>query len=521
MASRRAAASSGQLTRRFFASTADVRVVPMFIEGKRVVSEAKTFFDVHNPATGELIARTPQCTPAELEKAADSAAEAFKSWRLTPPSTRARVMHKFEGAIRDQTEALAKTLTEEQGKTIADAKGDIFRGLEVVEVSCGIPSFLQGETLANVASAVDVHSYRVPLGVCGGIAPFNFPAMIPLWMFPPAVTAGNTMVLKPSERVPLTSLMLAEMATDCGLPPGVLNLVHGGHDTVNFLCDNQHIRALSFVGGNAAGAHIYQRAAQHGKRAQCNLGAKNHAVILPDADPKSVINQLVGASMGAAGQRCMAISVAVFVGKSKELIPKIAEEAAKLRVGPGNVDSTDIGPVVSLQAKKRIEELIQAGIDEGAKIHLDGRNPTVPDGNKNGYFVGPTVFSEVKRGMKIYDEEIFGPVLACVEVGTLDEAIKFINTNPFGNGTAIFTRSGAAARKFVDEITVGQVGVNVPIPVPLPMFSFTGNKGSIMGDLNFYGKAGVNFFTQLKTVTSAWRDDAYIEKLSTAGVGAQ
>lgn len=248
---------------------------------------------------------------------------------------------------------------------------------------------------------------------------------------------------------------------------------------------------------------------------------KNHAVILPDADPKSVINQLVGASMGAAGQRCMAISVAVFVGKSKELIPKIAEEAAKLRVGPGNVDSTDIGPVVSLQAKKRIEELIQAGIDEGAKIHLDGRNPTVPDGNKNGYFVGPTVFSEVKRGMKIYDEEIFGPVLACVEVGTLDEAIKFINTNPFGNGTAIFTRSGAAARKFVDEITVGQVGVNVPIPVPLPMFSFTGNKGSIMGDLNFYGKAGVNFFTQLKTVTSAWRDDAYIEKLSTAGVGAQ
>eukprot|EP00930_Biecheleria_cincta_P023845 TRINITY_DN1714_c0_g1_i3.p1 TRINITY_DN1714_c0_g1~~TRINITY_DN1714_c0_g1_i3.p1 ORF type:complete len:521 (-),score=100.43 TRINITY_DN1714_c0_g1_i3:144-1706(-) len=500
--------------------TSEARTVPMIIDGKKQASQGTTFFDVHNPATGELIARTPQCTPAELKLAANSAAEAFRSWRTTPPSSRARVMHKLEGAIRDNTDAIAKTLTEEQGKTIADAKGDIFRGLEVVEMSCGIPSMLQGETLANVANSVDVHSYRVPLGVCAGIAPFNFPAMIPLWMFPPAVTAGNTYVMKPSERVPLSSIMLAELAMDCGLPPGVLNVVHGAHDTVNFLCDNEHIRAVSFVGGNAAGAHIYERAGRNGKRAQCNLGAKNHAIILPDADPVSVVNQLVGASCGAAGQRCMAISVAIFVGKSQELIPKIAEEAAKLKVGPGNDPATDVGPLISAQAKSRVEQLIQSGVDEGAKLHLDGRQPAVPAANKDGYFVGPTIFSQVKRGMQIYDQEIFGPVLACVEASSFDEAIKFINDNPFGNGTAVFTRSGAAARKFVDEIEAGQVGVNVPIPVPLPMFSFTGNKKSILGDLNFYGKAGVNFYTQLKTVTSAWRDDGHIEKLSTAGVGA-
>mmetsp|Transcript_32582 Transcript_32582/g.86743 ORF Transcript_32582/g.86743 Transcript_32582/m.86743 type:complete len:431 (-) Transcript_32582:237-1529(-) len=430
-------------------------------------------------------------------------------------------MHKYQGAIRDNTDALAKVLTEEQGKTIADAKGDIFRGLEVVEMSTNVPAMLQGESLQNVAKSVDIHSYRVPLGVAAGIAPFNFPAMIPLWMFPPAVTAGNTFLMKPSERVPLTAVMLAEMANDCGLPPGVLNIVHGGHDTVNFICDNEHIKAVSFVGGNIAGAHIYERAGKNGKRAQCNMGAKNHAVILPDADPRSVVNQIVGASCGAAGQRCMALSVAVFVGDSKRWIPMIAEEAAKLTVGPGNMDGIDIGPLISKQAKARVEGLIQSGVDEGAELLLDGRNPSVPKGYENGYFTGPTIFTKVKPGMQIYDQEIFGPVLTCIEVDTFDEAIKLVNSNPFGNGTAIFTRSGGAARKYVDQIEAGQVGVNVPIPVPLPMFSFTGNKKSILGDLNFYGKAGVNFYTQLKTVTSAWREDDHVEKLSTAGVGAQ
>jgi len=498
-----------------------VAVVPNLIDGQKVQSKATTFFDVHNPATGELIARTPQSTPEELKQAADSCAQAFKTWRTTPPSTRARVMHKYQGAIRDNTDALAKVLTEEQGKTIADAKGDIFRGLEVVEMSTNVPAMLQGESLQNVAKSVDIHSYRVPLGVAAGIAPFNFPAMIPLWMFPPAVTAGNTFLMKPSERVPLTAVMLAEMANDCGLPPGVLNIVHGGHDTVNFICDNEHIKAVSFVGGNIAGAHIYERAGKNGKRAQCNMGAKNHAVILPDADPRSVVNQIVGASCGAAGQRCMALSVAVFVGDSKRWIPMIAEEAAKLTVGPGNMDGIDIGPLISKQAKARVEGLIQSGVDEGAELLLDGRNPSVPKGYENGYFTGPTIFTKVKPGMQIYDQEIFGPVLTCIEVDTFDEAIKLVNSNPFGNGTAIFTRSGGAARKYVDQIEAGQVGVNVPIPVPLPMFSFTGNKKSILGDLNFYGKAGVNFYTQLKTVTSAWREDDHVEKLSTAGVGAQ
>jgi len=497
-----------------------VVTVPMLLNGEKVQSKATTFYDVHNPATGTLIARVPQCTPEELDAAAESCAEAFKSWRTTPPSVRARVMHKLEGAIRDSTESLAKIITEEQGKTIADSKGDIFRGLEVVEMACGIPSNLQGETLANVATSVDVHSYRTPLGVTAGIAPFNFPAMIPLWMFPVACTAGNTMLLKPSERVPLTSMALTELAHDCGLPPGVLNIVHGGHDTVNFLCDNKHVRALSFVGGNAAGMHIYNRAGLNGKRAQCNMGAKNHAVILPDADAENVVNMLTGASGGAAGQRCMSLSVAVFVGDSKKWIPKVAESMAKLKCGPGSEASSDLGPVISAAAKARIEGLIQSGVDEGAELLLDGRSPSVPSGCENGYFVGPTVFGKVKRGMRIYDEEIFGPALCCVEVDTFDEAIKFVNENPFGNGTAIFTRSGAASRKYVDEIEAGQVGVNVPIPVPLPMFSFTGNKKSIQGDLNFYGKAGVNFFTQLKTVTSSWRDDHYIEKMSTAGVGA-
>lgn len=501
-------------------ATADVPTVPLLIEGKTVQSKTTNYFDVHNPATGKLVARTPLATQSEMEEAADSCAEAFKSWRKVPPSTRARVWHKYEQAIRDSTDELAQIITEEQGKTIPDAKGDIFRGLEVVEIASGVPSMLQGETLPGIATSVDTHSYRVPLGVCAGIAPFNFPAMIPMWMFPLATAAGNSFLMKPSERVPLTTMKLAELAQDCGLPAGVFNIIHGTHDAVNFICDNKHVKAVSFVGSNRAGEYIYERATANDKRAQCNMGAKNHAVILPDADPEGVVNQLIGASMGAAGQRCMAISVAIFVGQAKEMIPLIAEKAAKLKVGPGADAGSDVGPVISAAAKERIEGLIASGVDDGAKLLLDGRKPSVAKGFEDGYFVGPTVFTDVKKGMKIYDEEIFGPVLSCISLDTFDDAIGLINQNQYGNGTAVFTRNGAAARKFVDEIECGQVGVNLPIPVPLPMFSFTGNKKSIRGDLNFYGKAGVNFFTQWKTVTQSWRDDQYVEKLSTAGVGA-
>jgi len=502
-------------------ANASVPTVPMLLDGKMVQSTSKEFFDIHNPATGELIARTPLCTQSEMDTAADSCAEAFKSWKKVSPSARARVMHKFEEAIRESTPELAEIITREQGKTIPDAKGDVFRGLEVVEIASGVPSMLAGETLPGVATSVDVHSYRVPLGVTAGICPFNFPAMVPLWMFPMAVTAGNSMLMKPSERVPLTTMKLGELACASGLPPGVLNVIHGTKDAVNFICDNKHVQAISFVGGNAAGEHIYNRASANDKRAQCNMGAKNHAVILPDADPVSTVNQLVGASMGAAGQRCMAISVAIFVGKAQEMIPLIAEASSKLKVGPGNEGSSDVGPVISAAAQQRIDGFIASGISEGAKCLLDGRNPSVPQANAGGYFVGPTVFDHVERGMQIYDDEIFGPVLSCMNMNSLDDAIKFVNENKYGNGTAIFTRSGAAARKFTAEIECGQVGVNVPIPVPLPMFSFTGNKKSIRGDLNFYGKAGLNFYTQWKTVTQAWRDDEFVEKLSTSGVGAQ
>lgn len=494
--------------------SAAVEEVPLIINGQKMKSESKEFFDIHNPATGEVIARTPLALQAEMEAAAESSAEAYKSWRTVPPSVRARIMHKLEGAIREETETLAAMVTREQGKTLPDARGDVFRGLEVVEHACGTPSMLQGETLPNIGTDVDSYSYRLPLGVTAGITPFNFPAMVPLWMFPLATACGNTMLLKPSERVPMTAVKLVEMAHDCGMPPGVVNVIHGTHDAVNFLCDNEHVKAISFVGGNVAGEHIAARGGANGKRTQCNMGAKNHAVILPDADAQSAINAIAGASCGAAGQRCMALSVAVFVGKARELIPQVAEAASKLRVGPGTESGVDIGPLISKTAKDRVERLIQTGADQGADILLDGRNPSVPKGYENGYFVGPTVISKVQPGMSVYDEEIFGPVLTCVEVETFDDAIKLVNANQYGNGTAIFTRSGAAARKYVNMIDAGQVGVNLPIPVPLPMFSFTGNKASIRGDLNFYGKAGAQFYTQWKTVTQSWKDDGYVEKLA-------
>ena len=489
----------------------------MYINGKKVQSKTDKWYDVHNPATGELIAQTPLCTPDEMETAAAGCAEAFKTWKKVPVSARARIMHKYEAVVREKTSELADDIVRENGKTKADAVGDVFRGQEVVELATSVPVLMQGEALQGVASGVDTHSYRVPLGVCGSITPFNFPAMCPMWSFPLAVTCGNTCLMKPSERVPLTAVRLAELATEVGLPPGVMNIMHGTHDAVNFLCDDERIQSLSFIGGNVAGQHIYSRGAQHGKRMQINGAAKNHAVVMPDAHEESVIAQLTAASCGAAGQRCMAISVAVFVGEGKRLIPKVAERMATLKVGPGADPSSDLGPLISLASKTRAEGLIKSGVDEGAELVLDGRNPSVPKGCENGYFLGPTLFRGVKKGMQIYDEEIFGPVLCCVEVDTFDEAINFINEHPCGNGTSVFTSSGAAARKYIDDIEAGQIGINVPIPVPMPMFSFTGAKKSFLGDLNFYGKAGVQFFTRVKTITQTWKEDTV---LRTAGVGA-
>jgi len=479
-----------------------VPVVPNLINGEFRESKATTFFDIHNPATGELIARTPQSTQAEMKEAAANSQAAFLKWKEVSVSNRVRVMLKYQQLIRDHTKELAEILTREQGKSLPDAEGDIFRGLEVVEHSCSMGTLLQGETIGNVAGHMDLYSYKQPLGVTAGICPFNFPAMIPLWMFPMAITCGNTMIMKPSERVPMTSMKLAELALKAGVPAGVVNVIHGGHDAVNFICDAPEVKAISFVGGNRAGHHIHARGSANGKRVQANLGAKNHGVIMPDAHKEHAINSLVGSAFGAAGQRCMALSTVVFVGESKEWIIEIVTRGAKLRVGPGNT-SPDIGPMITPAARDRAVALIDSAEKEGAKILLDGRGIKV-EGHPNGNWLGATVISGVKTHMQCYTEEIFGPVVVSLEADSLEEAITLINNNPYGNGTAIFTSSGAAARKFQHEIDVGQVGINVPIPVPLPFFSFTGSRASIRGDVHFYGKQGVSFYTQTKTITSNW-----------------
>ncbi|KAL9685708.1 hypothetical protein QQ045_023159 [Rhodiola kirilowii] len=480
--------------------------VPNLIGGEFVQSRATETIDVVNPATQEVVSQIPLTTNEEFKAAVHAAKQAYPSWRNTPITTRQRVMFKLQELIRRDIDKLAVNITTEQGKTLKDAHGDVFRGLEVVEHACGMATLQMGEFVSNVASGIDTYSVREPLGVCAGICPFNFPAMIPLWMFPVAVTCGNTFVLKPSEKDPGASVMLAELAMEAGLPKGVLNIVHGTHDIVNAICDDEDIKAISFVGSNTAGMHIYGRGAANGKRVQSNMGAKNHAIVLPDANVDATLNALVAAGFGAAGQRCMALSTVVFVGDSKFWEDKLVERAKALKVNGGLEPDADLGPVISKQAKERIHRLIQNGVDSGAKLLLDGRSIVVPK-YENGNFIGPTLITGVTADMECYKEEIFGPVLLTMEAAdSLDEAINIVNRNKYGNGASIFTTSGVAARKFQTEIEAGQVGINVPIPVPLPFFSFTGNKASFAGDLNFYGKAGVNFFTQIKTVTQQWKD---------------
>ena len=445
----------------------------------------------------------------------EAAAAAFPAWRDTPVQTRVRVYLKYQQLIREHMDEVAALITAEQGKTLADARGDVFRGLEVVEHTCSAATLTMGETQENLAQYVDTYSYRQPLGVCAGITPFNFPAMIPLWMFPLATACGNTYVMKPSERDPGATMRLVELAEEAGLPRGVLNVIHGGHDAVNFVCDAPDIKAVSFVGGNAAGEHIFARGTATGKRVQSNMGAKNHGVIMPDADKETVLNALVGSAFGAAGQRCMALSTAVFVGETVEWIPEIAERAAALKVGPGTEEGVDVGPMISPAALARAKDLIQAGVDGGAELLLDGRGVVVP-GYEGGNWLGPTLLRGVAPGNPAYDQEIFGPVLVTTAVDSLEGALDLIAGNPYGNGCAIFTKDGAVARKFQHEVACGQVGVNVPIPVPLPFFSFTGSRGSFRGDVNFYGKDGARFFTQTKTITSAWRYDQSSVGLSTS-----
>jgi len=480
--------------------------VPLLIDGAFVQSSTTQWRDVVNPATQQVLARVPFATAAEVDAAVASAKEAFKTWRKTPIGTRARIFLKYQQLIRENMTELAAILTSEQGKTLPDAEGDVFRGLEVVEHAAAIGNLQLGELANNVATGVDTYTLLQPLGVCAGITPFNFPAMIPLWMFPMAIATGNTFVLKPSEQDPLVTMRLVELALEAGIPKGVLNVVHGGPDVVNAICDHADIKAVSFVGSTKVGTHVYNRASLAGKRVQCMMGAKNHAIVLPDANKEQTLNAMAGAAFGAAGQRCMAASTAVLVGEARSWIPDLVAKAKTLKVNAGTEPGTDIGPVISCAARERIEALIASGVEQGATLELDGRNPQVP-GFEQGNFVGPTIFSGVKPGMRIYDEEIFGPVLVILEAESLDEAIAIVNANPNGNGTAIFTQSGAAARHFQEEIDVGQVGINLPIPVPVPLFSFTGSRASKLGDLGPYGKQVVLFYTQTKTVTARWFDD--------------
>ncbi|WP_440112296.1 CoA-acylating methylmalonate-semialdehyde dehydrogenase [Acidovorax sp. BL-A-41-H1] len=487
--------------------------VKLLIGGKFVESKTTQWRNVVNPATQEVLARVPFATPEEINAAVASGKEAFKTWKKTPIGTRARIFLKLQQLIRENMAELAAILTAEQGKTLPDAEGDVFRGLEVVEHAAGIGNLQLGELANNVANGVDTYTVMQPLGVCAGITPFNFPAMIPLWMFPMAIATGNTFVLKPSEQDPMVTMRLCELALEAGIPPGVLNVVHGGEDAVNAICDHPDIKAISFVGSTKVGTHVYNRASLNGKRVQCMMGAKNHAIVVPDANKDQTLNALAGAAFGAAGQRCMALSVVILVGESQKWIPELVAKAQTLKVSGGTEKGTDVGPVISCAARDRVVSLIERGIADGATLELDGRNPSVP-GYEKGNFVGPTIFSGVKPGMSIYDQEIFGPVLCLAAADTLDDAIEFINSNPNGNGTAIFTQSGAAARKFQEEIDVGQVGINVPIPVPVPIFSFTGSRASKLGDLGPYGKQVVMFYTQTKTVTARWFDDS----TSTQGV---
>ena len=480
--------------------------IPLLINGTFVNSRSAKFIDVIDPATQKVLAQAPFTLEKEVNKAVAAAQKAFLSWRETPVPVRMRLMLDYQRLLKENLLPLAKLVAKDNGKTLEDAKGDVFRGIEVVEFACSLPTLLMGETVENVAAGVDTHSLRQPLGVCAGICPFNFPAMIPLWMFPLAVACGNTFVLKPSEQVPLAAMKLAELFIKAGAPKGVLQIVHGGAPQVDMLLSHPAIRAVSFVGSVPVGRHVYQLGCQNLKRVQALAGAKNHMVVMPDADKEKTINALIGASCGAAGQRCMAISTAVFVGESKKWLPDLAAAMKKVSPGVWSNAKADYGPVISKRALQRILALIEEGKASGAKCLLDGSRHKVR-GYPKGNWLGPTLFTKVKPHMSIYREEIFGPVLVTLEAKSLDEAINLVNANPYGNGAAIFTSSGGKAREFQHRIEAGQVGINLPIPVALPFFSFTGWKGSFYGDLHTYGKQGVQFYTETKTITSRWFAD--------------
>jgi malonate-semialdehyde dehydrogenase (acetylating)/methylmalonate-semialdehyde dehydrogenase len=475
-----------------------------YVGGKFVPGRSDRFGEVDNPATGEIVARVPLATAAEVAAAIEVARAAFPGWAATSPLRRARVMFKFKALMEDNADRLAEIITAEHGKVHDDALGSITRGIEVVEFACGIPHLLKGSFSDNVATGVDMYSMRQPIGVCAGITPFNFPAMVPMWMYPVAIACGNAFILKPSERDPSAANFMAEMLQEAGLPAGIFNVIHGDKEAVDTLLTHPDVAAVSFVGSTPIAEYVYATGAAHGKRVQALGGAKNHMVVMPDADMDQATDALMGAAFGSAGERCMAVSVAVAVGAAAEpLLERLVPRARALRVGPGSDRESEMGPLVTAQHLARVREYIDAGVAEGADLVLDGRGFSL-QGYEKGHFIGPSIFDGVTPDMRIYREEIFGPVLVVVRAPDFDAALKLVNEHEFGNGTAIFTRDGDAARAFSNGCRIGMVGVNVPIPVPLAFHSFGGWKRSLFGDLHMHGPDGVAFYTKLKTVTSRW-----------------
>ena len=481
-----------------------MNIIKHFVGGKVIDGTSQRKGEVFNPATGEQESEVILASKSDLDKTVEIAKKAFETWSLKPALQRARIMFKFKELIEKNFDELTKLIVSEHGKVYEDAKGSLIRGLEVVEFACGIPHVLKGEFSENVGTNVDSYSMRQPLGVAAGITPFNFPAMVPMWMFPLAIACGNTFILKPSEKDPSCPMRLAELLHEAGLPAGVFNVVNGDKEVVDAILSNNDIKAVSFVGSTPIAKYIYENAAKNEKRVQALGGAKNHLVVMPDCDLEGAVNGLMGAAYGSAGERCMAQSVAVAVGDiGDELVSRLVKKAEALKIGPGMDKSSEMGPLVTKQHLEKVKGYVDLGVKEGAKLALDGRDLKL-QGYENGFYIGGCLFDHVTTDMRIYKEEIFGPVLSVVRVKTFEEATKMINEHEYGNGVSIYTRDGDAGRTFASKIQVGMVGINVPIPVPMAFHSFGGWKRSLFGDSGMHGMEGIKFYTKLKTITSRW-----------------
>jgi len=482
------------------------KVIEHWINGSHQPSLSNRYGDIYNPATGKVIAKLPMGNSDDLEKAVNAAELAFKSWSKTSITRRSQVLFKYKELLELNREELTSLVTLEHGKVLSDAAGSLQRGIEVVDFACGIPHLLKGEFSEQVGTGIDCYSTRQPIGVCSGVTPFNFPAMVPMWMFPIAIVCGNTFILKPSEKNPSCSMKLAELMQEAGLPEGVMNVVHGDKEMVNAILDHPTIKTFSFVGSTPVAQAVHSKASANGKRVQALGGAKNHAIILADADIEQAANAIIGAAYGSAGERCMAISVAVAVESVADALTKsLLEKAKKLQIGPGDEPNNEMGPLITAEHKGKVIDYIDQGVESGATLLLDGRQHPMTS-NSEGFFLGPTLFDHVQKDMSIYLDEIFGPVLVMLRVKNFSEAIELANQHQFGNGVALFTTKGSAAREFVNSVQVGMVGINVAIPVPLSFYTFGGWKDSMYGSSNIYGMDGVRFYTRTKTVTTRWPD---------------